>query len=310
VASLSHRLKRRLGRALGLGDASARGLEILAGTPHARYATPLDYPPSRAYRPRWGFYGRAPLAWMGPWLDARRPAFEGVIDAMNDTVAGLGPIAETHADAAQGAPCWYGVPYTPFDSIVLCTMLRRYRPAMYLEIGSGVSTCFARHAIERFGLHTQIVSIDPAPRQEIDGLCDRVERCSLEEMDLAIFSSLQPGDIVFMDGSHRAFMNSDVAVFFGDVMARLAPGVIVQIHDVFLPYDYPEECKPWYWNEQYLLMSLLLGARDKVEPLAPTFHICLSGEIMARFVPPSDVGRRDGFQFGGAFWFTLTQALS
>jgi hypothetical protein len=91
----------------------------------------------------------------------------------------------------------------------------------------------------RGGLETSITSVDPEPRREVDALCQHTIRRPLEEVDVAVFDNLQPGDIVFMDGSHRVFTNSDSTVFFLDILPRLGDGVVVGIHDIFLPFDYP-----------------------------------------------------------------------
>ena len=47
---------------------------------------------------------------------------------------------------------------------------------------------------------------------------------------------------------------------FLNVLPRLRRGVLVHIHDIFLPFEYPEEwlvTKRWEWNEQYLVQALL-----------------------------------------------------
>ena len=107
---------------------------------------------------------------------------------------------------------------------ILSFWLRRSKPCVhyvgksaagfYFEIGSGNSTKFARHAIKLGDLRTKVMSIDPAPRAEIDLLCDKTFRMRLEDSDHQIFSILQAGDVLFFDGSHRFLTNSDVAVFF------------------------------------------------------------------------------------------------
>jgi len=40
-----------------------------------------------------------------------------------------------------------------------------------------------------------------------------------------------------MDGSHRAFQNSDATVFFLETPSPAQGGVTVHIHDMFLPFD-------------------------------------------------------------------------
>ncbi len=88
-------------------------------------------------------------------------------------------------------------------------------------------------------------------------LCEGLETC-----DLARFDQLQPGDILFLDCSHRVFMNSDVTVFMIDVLPRLRPGVPVHVHDIVLPWDYPDMFTNWYWSEAYILAAYLIGARE------------------------------------------------
>lgn len=145
------------------------------------------------------------------------------------------------------------------DAVTLYGMVADRRPAHIIEIGSGHSTRFLAKAIREHSPHTRLLSIDPAPRAQCDRLCDEIIRAPLETVDLERFDALQAGDIVFMDGSHRCFMHSDTTVFFLDVLPALAPGVMVGIHDICLPFDYPEAYVDWYWSEQYLLAAYLLA---------------------------------------------------
>ena len=108
-------------------------------------------------------------------------------------------------------------------------------------------------------LQTHITSIDPAPRAEIDAICDLVIRAPLEQASLEVFDGLAPGDVVFMDGSHRVFMNNDVAAFFLEDLPNLPAGVLVGIHDIYLPFDYPADIADRYYSEQYMLAAYLLG---------------------------------------------------
>lgn len=130
---------------------------------------------------------------------------------------------------------------------------------LYLEIGSGFSTIYARAALDDGGSTAKILSIDPHPRAEIDKLCDESIRTPLEQIDMKLFDRLEAGDSLFFDGSHRSFTNSDVTVFFLEVLPRLKPGVLVGIHDVFLPFDYPESWHQRAYNEHYILAAFLLA---------------------------------------------------
>ncbi len=84
-------------------------------------------------------------------------------------------------------------------------------------------------------------------------------RSPLEHVDPAVFAGLDAGDVVFLDGSHRVFMGSDVTVFFFEILPLLRPGVLVQLHDILLPSDYPPEWRWRHYSEQYLLAAFLLA---------------------------------------------------
>src|SRR5205807_7151101 len=104
------------------------------------------------------------------------------------------------------------------DGVALYGFTRERSPRRYIEVGSGNSTLFVDRARRDGATNTEIISIDPDPRREIDSICDRVIRLPLESTNLRLFEGLQDGDMVFVDGTHRVFMNSDVNVFFLDVL--------------------------------------------------------------------------------------------
>lgn len=90
----------------------------------------------------------------------------------------------------------------------------------------------------------------------------------MEDCPAETFDDLRPGDILFFDGSHRVFANSDTTVLFLEVLPRLRPGVLVHLHDIFLPADYPPQWNRRLYSEQYLLGAMLLCA-------APPFRVVL-----------------------------------
>jgi len=140
---------------------------------------------------------------------------------------------------------------------------------------------FARYAVHVGGLPTTITSLDPQPRAAIDALCDEVVRVPLETCDLRVFDTLVAGDVLFFDGSHRVFTNSDVTAFFFDVVPRLAPGVLVHIHDIFWPWDYPPTWNEHFYSEQYLLGAMLLSVGPPFRVILPNFFVCNDGELSA-----------------------------
>ena len=198
--------------------------------------------------------------------------------------------------------------YLPgLDAMALYSFLALKQPKKYFEVGSGNSSKFAKRAIKDFHLQTQITSFDPNPRAEIDSLCDRVIRKPLEETNLSIFDELQSGDILFIDGSHYCFMNTDVTVVFLEILPRLKSGVLVQLHDIFLPYDYPPEWTNRFYSEQYLLAAYLLAEGDKLNIVLPNAFISsdqeLSGILDSIWNNPNIQGVSS--TKGGSFWFEI-----
>jgi predicted O-methyltransferase YrrM len=230
----------------------------------------LDYPPASENRPRWG-HGRPPHARLEQALAAHEDTYRAnleVVASFRDDLAAV-PAGPTSEPVAH----WLNEFLPALDAATLYAFLRSRAPARYLEVGSGMSTLWARRAIDDGDLPTTVTSIDPEPRWGIDGVCDRVVRLPLEDADLAAFEGLAAGDVVFMDGSHRVFMNSDATTFFLDVLPELAPGVLVGVHDVFLPEDYLPEFADVYFSEQYLLAAYLLGGGESIRPELPCRYV-------------------------------------
>jgi len=278
---------------------------MLPGTVYSKYALPIEYMPSRDFRPRWGH--TAPrIASLDAWFRASADRYRSFLVSMRENAKTLAHVPAEFDPKHLPLPAWFGVPYAPFDSVALYTMILKYKPKIYLEIGSGITTCFAKLAATDGKLPMQIISVDPEPRAQIDAICDKTVRAALETCDLEIFDQLQPNDILFFDGTHRSFMNSDVSVFFIDVLPRLKPGVIVHIHDISLPWDYDEFFKNWYWNEQYLLAVYMMGRMDRIDPLLPTAFICRDEMFASEFtLPLIDLGQQNSaWRGGGAMWFT------
>ena len=225
----------------------------------------------------------------------------------------LADLSEDFADVPPGGtydtptPFWLNAWFSPLDAIALTGMLRQQNAARMVEVGSGVSTKYARRAVGRYRLRTHLTSIDPQPRNEIDQLCDAVIRQPLERCDLRVFEALEPGDVCFLDSSHRAFQNSDVTVFFLDILPRLKPGVIVHIHDIYLPDDYISGHVPRLWNEQYLLATALLFGSQRFEILFPSWFVGRDPDLRAH----ADAILRKGPMaeldlYGASFWMRMT----
>jgi len=203
-------------------------------------------------------------------------------------------------------PTWINGFIPGLDLISLYGYLVNFNSKLYLEIGSGNSTKIAKRAIEDYTLHTKIISIDPSPRTEVNEICDQIIRNPIEDIDLSIFNQLEDGDILFVDNSHRVFMNSDVTTVFLDIIPNLKKGVIIQIHDIFLPFDYPQEWATRYYSEQFMLANLLLYGMDKIEILFPCFYVSKTMELSETLNPLWKDPYFDKVdKHGGSFWFRI-----
>lgn len=212
------------------------------------------------------------------------------------------------SDAARPhEPHWANGWLPALDAVSLYAAVANGRPGRYMEVGSGNSTKFAARAKRDFAIGVEITSIDPWPRAEIDVLCDEVIRAPLEATDLRIFDDLDSGDILFIDNSHRSFQNSDVTVFFLEVLPNLKPGVIVGIHDIFLPNDYPPSWKRRWYNEQYLLAACLLSRDPGFRVTMPNAFVTGRPDLHQELSPLwAALARQDLHLGGAAFWIVKT----
>lgn len=243
-----------------------------------------------------------------PAMDLLRAMFDdamGSIEANLKIFSSLESKFETltvSGDPNSKTPYWENGWFPPLDAISLCGFLAKTKPKQYIEVGSGNSTKYARWIIDGLGLNTQIISIDPQPRAEVDSICDEVIRFPLENVPTYFFNTLDSNDLIFVDNSHYAFQNSDVTVFFTEILPILPPGTLVGIHDIFLPYDYPQAWVARKYNEQYLLAAYLFGGAGN-SSIEFTSHYLLRNfpEQLKSFFPKLTANNIQLDQ-GGAFW--------
>jgi len=264
--------------------------------PDAHYTVRLEYPTSASNEPRWDPH---------PELERIIASRDETYRASLETIAGYREALvdiELHARDPR-EPSWVNGWLPPLDGAAMYAFIRSRSPALYLEIGSGSSTKFAARARRDGRLQTRIVSIDPEPRAEVDALCDRVVRMPLEAVDTSVFQELSERDVLFFDGSHRTFMNSDATVFFLEVLPELPGGVLVGVHDIFLPYDYPREFANRYYSEQYLLAAHLIAGNPALEPVLATHYASRHPGLRAIVEPVWSDRRLETVETHGcAFW--------
>jgi predicted O-methyltransferase YrrM len=157
--------------------------------------------------------------------------------------------------------------YMAVDAHVYYSLIRQTNPERIVEIGCGYSTVLACAAARRnqqeFGRFPVITAIDPYPweifREGYPGVNEVVAK-KVQDVPLHVFTSLKAGDMLFIDSTHALRSGSDVQYEFLEILPRLAPGVLVHVHDVSLPLPYPKVYydTQTYWNEQYLLQAFLV----------------------------------------------------
>ncbi len=217
--------------------------------PH-RYASELpseaDLPPFGAVKAR---------------FEAQETRFKACLEALEAYEGALAVAGSRESPAPRWDQDWFA----PLDGAMAYFMVRHHRPQRIVEIGAGHSTRFFHQAILDAKLKTHQTAIEPAPKPPIRALAREKRIDLIESMvhkaDLSLFAGLEPGDILSLDGSHILMPGTDVDVAFNRILPLLPAGVMIHVHDVFLPDPYPAS---WRWrgyNEQNALAGLIaLGA--------------------------------------------------
>ncbi|MDJ0715922.1 MAG: class I SAM-dependent methyltransferase [Prochloraceae cyanobacterium] len=153
------------------------------------------------------------------------------------------------------------------DAEFLYNVIRHFKPKKLIEIGSGMSTLMAASAIQQNNSESSTyncehICIEPYEKDWLTEIDVKLERKLVENIDKNLFSSLSENDILFIDSSHIIRPQGDVLFEYLEILPILNKGVIVHIHDIFTPKDYPNDWvidKVYLWNEQYLLEAFLSG---------------------------------------------------
>ena len=155
------------------------------------------------------------------------------------------------------------------DAEILYCMIRYLKPRRIIEVGSGYTTLLISETIGRIvrddpKFSCEFTAIEPYPPDYLNPLPAAITRLvpsPVQSVSLDVFLALEAGDILFIDSSHVVAIGSDVIYLFLEVLPRLAPGVVVHVHDIFIPFNYPSNWireARFFWNEQYLLQAFLL----------------------------------------------------
>ncbi len=190
--------------------------------------------------------------------------------------------------------------FGPADAASYRGLLGVLGPTRVLEIGSGYSTAVL---LDEADVHPgldglRVTCVEPFPERLL-GLVTKADRARLtlitrpvQDLDPVIFDRLVAGDLLFIDSTHVVKAGSDVVWLILRILPRLAAGVIVHVHDIFWPFEYPAA---WLrerrdWTEAYLLHAFLAGNTSwEILFFASWFWQC-----KPELVPPSLAGERPG----------------
>lgn len=225
------------------------GLQTLLGIKRQGFFIPYRYAD--------GIAETQPLyAEMAALMQAQETAFRALLAAIRAHAADFAAFGQSRQ---AGSPRFDQDWFPTLDAAAAYALVRQWRPARIVEVGSGHSTRFLARAVLDGGFACQITAIDPAPRASLRGLNVDFRPGIAQSADPAVFAALQPGDLLFIDSSHILMPGSDVDWLFNRVLPRLPVGIRLHIHDIFLPDDYPPG---WAWrgyNEQQAIPALLAG---------------------------------------------------
>lgn len=203
--------------------------------------------------------------------------------------------------------------YEMGDAEVAYAMVRRFKPRRILELGSGHSTLvLARACLANAseGSPAELIAVDPYPEKDLAGAAGLSQQrsCRAQDVPLAEFESLLPGDVLFVDTSHTVKLGGEVNFVVLDVLPLLAQGVLVHFHDIWLPWEYHRTLVAemgMAWNEQYLLQAFL--------SFNPHWEVLFAAQALARELPErfaALVPSFGGGNYPSAFWIRRTQRSS
>jgi hypothetical protein len=172
----------------------------------------------------------------------------------------------------------------PLDSFAYTFFIQKYRPNLIMEIGSGYSAYVALKASNLVGLDTNVISLEPFPSEFLLGLSKNYTRHQVVvetiqdyfESNKKEFLRLDKNDILFIDSTHVCSVGGDLPVIFCQLLPLLKKGVIIHVHDVSWPFEYPRQLvfnSGRFYNELYLVASLL--NHDDYEYLFGSYHMLM-----------------------------------
>lgn len=156
----------------------------------------------------------------------------------------------------------YNGAFGSIDAELYYSVIRRYKPNLIIEIGSGHSTHFAADALKE-NQTGQIISIDPEPRRTLPLSVDHI-RAKVQNVRANIFADLRENGILFIDSSHST---DEARYHCKQILPKLRKGVIIHHHDFTFPYAIYYGDNPAVFGEPDVLLDFYTTHKDSFEVL-------------------------------------------
>ena len=218
-----------------------------------------------------------------------------------------------------------GLRYGPVEAQMLYGVIRSTMPRRIVEIGSGSSTLVMSRAAQRnheeTGQETEIVAIDPFTADKVAGIPFVTARAD-HGLDLSASDlNLHAGDMLFIDSTHAVRTGSEVPHIYLEILPALPPGVLVHIHDIYLPYLFTPQLYQSYfdWQETVLVTALLVNNKAlEVRCCMSALHHGRSETLQRAFPEYNPVPMVDGLletdlnhgHFPSSLWLETVPQLS
>ncbi len=204
------------------------------------------------------------------WALAPQPPVAGIDlneEAQVDLMRELAPLWDDVLDAPREGwrfrASWM---FVPGDAMVYYALLRKWKPARLVEVGSGFTSALALDCSDRHLPDLRTTFIEPYPDRlfrllsEHDRQQTEIYTKPVQEVPLEVFDQLEPGDILFVDTDHFTKAGSEVNWMAFNVFPRIPAGVHIHIHDMYWPFEYPigwlKERRSY--NEVYFFRAFLM----------------------------------------------------
>jgi predicted O-methyltransferase YrrM len=245
-----------------------------------------------------------------PYLEPELYDNEFMLKFLNDCLSPYAKEFDAPVEATTNPAqfYWRNSEFSYSDALAYYCMIRYQKPRRIIEVGAGYSSLIAAQALQDNG-SGELVLIEPYPSERLKLATQRdllspkpyMVEDPVQDVPVSFFrDSLGEGDILFIDSTHTVKCGGDCVFIYLKVLPKLRDGVVIHVHDAFLPQMMPAHWLTefdFYWTEQYLLQAYLLDNQKAKILFGSNYHYLLNGGALESFM-----GGKYGAG-GGSFWF-------